>query len=103
MSNEMKTDNGHPQNGSGRKDSTLTNDLPKSGQQSQDALRHQEDALHHKNEKSAQQGGSDHNSGQQSQSGSRADDDAMKQAGSATIVSDPKKTRDATRNSGQQK
>jgi len=45
----------------------------KTGQQSQDASRHQQDATHHPIDKSPQQGGADKKGGQQLQGGSQKD------------------------------
>jgi hypothetical protein len=96
MSNETKSGNMKDQSGSGKSDPNRTTEPGKSGQQSQGTTPQTHKA-------SSQQGGSDHKSGQQSQGGSRADNDGMKQAGSTTIVSDPKKPADVTQKSGSSK
>jgi hypothetical protein len=89
MSNEIKSGNMNAQGGPGNHESDRTTEAPKGGQQSQGTTPRTDKAV-------PQQGGSDHKSGQQSQGGSRSDD-GMKQAGSTTIVNDPKKTADATK------
>jgi hypothetical protein len=106
MSNEIKSGSMNDQIGVSKQDPNratgATNmKAPKSGQQSQGSSPRTDKGM-------PQQGGSDHKSGQQSQSGSppgaaRADDDGMTQAGSATIVNDPKKTSDTTQKSAQLK
>jgi hypothetical protein len=106
MSNEIKSGNMNDQSGiskqhPNRPTGATDMHVPKSGQQSQGSPPRTEKGM-------PQQGGSDHKSSQQSQGGSppgaaRADDDGMKQAGSATIVNDPKKTSDSTQKSTQLK
>jgi hypothetical protein len=106
MSNEIKSGNMNDQSGASKQDpnrATGATDMsaPKSGQQSQGSPPRTDKGM-------PQQGGSDHKSSKQSQGGStpsaaRADDDGMKQAGSATIVNDPKKTSGATQKSAQLK
>jgi hypothetical protein len=94
MSNDSKSANVNDRGGSGQNDSNRPNDTAQNtGQQSQDATRHQQDASHHENTKTPQQDGSDSKRGQQSQGGSQKDGSAMKPAGSTP--NDRKKTRNA--------
>jgi general stress protein YciG len=72
----------------------------KTGQQSQDASRHQQDATHHPIDKSPQQGGADKKSGQQLQGGSQKDNCDMKQSGSGNITHDQKHASEAGQKSG---
>jgi hypothetical protein len=97
MSNESTIGNLNDKGGIGTNGPKRTSEAPKSGQQSQGGATPRTD------KGTPQQGGSDHKSGQQSQGESRADDDGMKQAGSASLANDSKKTADATHKSGSPK
>jgi hypothetical protein len=66
MSTDNKTTNVRDHDGTGKHDSNRENGAAsKTGQQSQDATRHQQDASHHKDHKRPQPGGADDKSGQQ--------------------------------------
>jgi hypothetical protein len=72
MSIVNKNTNAKDHDGTGERGRNRGSDaISKTGHQSQDALRHQQDAPHHKDGKRRQPGGADSESGQQSQGGSR--------------------------------
>ena len=76
MSSDSKNANTNEHSGSGKNDPNRPKDTAhRTGQQSQDAARHQ-------NDKSHQHGASDHKSGQQSQGSANKDSRGMKQGGS---------------------
>jgi hypothetical protein len=91
MSNDSKNANMKEHGTTGKNDANRPDDTTqKTGQQSQDALRHQQDATHHKSHKGPQQGAADNESGQQSQAGSQKQSGGMKQGGSTTNPGDHK-------------
>lgn len=108
MSNDNKGSNVNDLRGSGTHDNDRAdNSAQKTGQQSQDALRHQQDASHHQNAKKPQYGGSDNKARQQSQggghqgekgsaqqAGSQKDGSPVTPGGSATIANDPREMAD---------
>jgi hypothetical protein len=98
MSNDSKNANVNERSGSGKNDTNRPNDTAqKTGQQSQDAARHQNDKAH-------QHGASDNKSGQQSQGGgSHKDSGGMKQGGSGHTASDQKQQNDSGHKGGQPK
>jgi hypothetical protein len=80
MPNDKKNAN-RSDGGNTRKNDTkrVSEPVPKTGQQSQDAQRHQQDAAHHKFHSSPHQGAADTQRGQQSQGGPQQDDGDMSQ------------------------
>jgi hypothetical protein len=103
MSNDNKDGNVNGRGGSGKNDPNRGNDTTQTGQQSQDAVRHQQEGSHHPKDKSEQQGGSGNKIGQQSQGGSQKDSEGMKQRGSDHLANDQKQRRNEERKDGQSK
>jgi hypothetical protein len=72
MSSDSKNSDMNDRSGSGN-DPKRENERAKTGQQSQDALRHQQDARHHKFHNGPLPGGADDKTGQKSQARAQQD------------------------------
>jgi hypothetical protein len=88
MSNDSKNVNANENSESGKNQINRSKDAAhKTDQQSQDAVRHQ-------NDKSHQHGATDRKSGQQSEGGTNKDNSGMRQSGSGHATNDQKQPTD---------